>query len=171
MGREGLGRLFDVGTGTVPVDASAGAQTGLRTHLKNAGGVDFLVLLGAAASGTEDITFDLQEANAATGGTIQDLDVVDHYYRKAEATLDNDETWTKVTQAKASEVTVAGASFATQQVTLVIPVNGESLSDGFEWVSLNATDPGTVARLLAIVPVVRDLNVQRAPANLADLNT
>ncbi len=171
MSREGLGRLFDVGTTIVPVDASAGAQTGLRTHLKNAGGLDFLVLLSAAASGVEDVTFTLQEANAATGGTAQNLATIDHYYRKAEATLDNDETWTRVNQTKAATITVAGATFSTQQVMLVIPVSGESLSDGFEWVLLNSSDPGTVARLVTVIPIVRDLNVQRAPANLADLNT
>lgn len=167
---ERLGYHFDIGTTVVPVDAAAGAQTGVRTHLRNYDAVAFVCLLGAAASGVEDVTFTLREADAATGGTVQDLATIDHYYRKAEATLDNDETWTKVTQAAGAGVTVAGASFATQQVIIAIEVSADELSDGFEWVQINVTDPGTVARLVAVVPVMHDLAVQRAPQNLANPN-
>lgn len=167
---EGLGYRFDIGSQVVPVDGSAGALTGHRIHLKNYDAVAFVVALGAAASGTEDVVLDLQQADAATGGTIQDLDTIDHYYRKAEAVLDGDETWTKVTQTAASEVTIAGASFAAQQVIVVIEVSADALADGFEWVSLNVADIGTVARLISVVAVMHNLAVQRAPANLAQPN-
>lgn len=164
---EALGRLFDVTASTVPVDLNTAGATGNRVALQDCNGVTFLAVLGAAASGTEDVTFDLQEHTAGSGGTSQDLDVVTRYYVKSEATLDGDETWTEVTQAAASEVTLAGATYAQVQVLVAIEVDGPQLSDGYTHVSLNVTDPGSVARLGAVLALPRDLAVMRAPASLA----
>jgi len=162
---EGLGRLFDLSTGAVPVDLAAAAVTGKRVHLRNCGGVTIVVFKGAGTA-AEDPTFDLQEHNASTGGTSQDLDIIDHFYLKQEATLDGDETWTRVAQTAASEVTGNGTS-AEEQAIYVFEVDATKLSDGFEWVSLNVADVGAGAQLGAILYILRDLHVQRAPANLA----
>jgi hypothetical protein len=164
MTMEALGRLFDISTGAVPVDLSSAAVTGKRVHLKNAGGVTIVVFKGAGTAG-DDPTFDLQEHTAASGGTSQDLDVIDHYYLKQEATLDGDETWTKVTQSTASEVTGNGTS-AEEQAIYVFEVDATQLSDGFEWVSLNVADVGTNAQLGSVLYLLRDLAVQRSPENL-----
>lgn len=166
MGVNALGRLFDVGTGIVPVDLAAGANTGHRIHMKNAGGVAIIACFnnGTAA---EAPTIDLQEHDAATSGTSQDLDVIASYYKKEEAALDGDETWTKVTQTAASEVTNADWDDA-NEVLVVIEVQSEQLSDGFEWLSVNIADTGT-AQVGTVLYVLYDLKVQRAPENLAQL--
>lgn len=167
MAQEALGRLVDISTGWTPVDLATAGATGKRVSLRNAGGVLILVSLAAAASGTESVTLTLQEHTAASGGTSQNLAVIDHYYRKAEATLDGDEQWTRVSQTAAATISVAGASFATQEVLIAIEVQNTSLSDGYDYISLNASDPGTVSRIGECHYVLRDLMVQRAPAKLA----
>lgn len=159
-----LGMNFDVGAVTVPTDAVAGTVTGARTHMKDAAVCSFVIVATGASTDITDI--DLQEHNAASGGTSQDLDVITTYYYKTEATLDGDEQWTKGTQAAASEITNVGA--ASQELLLVVEVRAEQLSDGFEWVSVNVPDLGTNGtRHVAIVPVLTGLKVQRAPEKLA----
>jgi len=172
MGIRGLGRAFDIGSVIVPVaDLAAGANTGHRIHLKNYDGVAFVVYMAAVSAGTDTFVPDVQQANAATGGTIQDLDVVTTRYEKTEATLDGDETWTKVTQAAASEVSLTGATYAALQVLIVVEVLAAQLADGFEWVSLDIPDPGVGGtRPGCVLAVLFNLNVQRAPENLAQLN-
>lgn len=162
---EALGRLFDVVAGIVPVDLAGGANTGNRVRLRDADGVTIVGFLAAGAAGEAPV-FDVQEHDAASAGTSQDLDVVTHYFVKAEATLDGDETWTEVTQTAASEVTDADWDDA-NQVLVVIEVESESLSDGFEWVSVDVADTGTGPHLGCVLYLLRDLKVQRAPDALA----
>ncbi|NGO68525.1 hypothetical protein [Streptomyces boncukensis] len=162
-----LGRHFDIGSAIVPVDLATAANTGHRLHLKNYGGV---AIVGYLATGTaaENPTFDVREHDAASGGTSQDLDVVDTYYVKSEATLDGDETWTANTQTAASEVTDTDWDDA-NEVLVVMEVDSTQLSDGFEWISVNVADPGT-AHVGCAFYVMYDLAVQRAPENLAQPN-
>jgi hypothetical protein len=160
---EALGRLIDVSVGAVPTDAVAGAITGNRVHLKNAGGVTILVVTTGASTDITDV--DLQQHTAASGGTTTDLDIITSYYYKSETTLDGDEAWTRGTQSAASEITNVGA--ASEELLLAIEVDATQLSDGYEWVSLNIPDLGTNGtRHCAVLYVLRDLAVQRAPANL-----
>jgi hypothetical protein len=167
-GATALGRLFNVSVGAVPTDAVAGAITGNRIHLKDCGGVSFIVV--ATGASTDRLDLDLQEHNAATGGTSQDLDIITKAYYQSEATLDGDETWTEWSQSAASEITDIGA--ASEQQLVVVEVRAEQLSDGFEWVSLNVPDLGTNGtKHVAILNVAHDLMVQRKPTNLANLNT
>lgn len=172
MGTRALGRLFDIGSQVVPVaDLAAGAQTGHRIHLKNAGGVAFVLYMGAVSAGTDTFVPDVQQHNAASGGTSQDLDGVTAWYHKSEATLDGDETWTEVTQAAASEVSLTGATYAALQMIVVIEILAEQLADGYEWVSVDMADPGAGGtRAGCILAILFNLDVQRKPANLAQLN-
>lgn len=165
MAQEGLGRLFDISAGIVPVDSQTAAMTGKRVSLKNAGGVT-IVVFKAAGTANDDPVLDLQQHTADTGGTTADLDIIDHYYIKQEATLDGDETWTRVTQAAASEVTLNATSAETQMI-VVIEVDARSLSDGYDYVSLDIADTGAAgAQLISCLYLLRDLAVQRTPANL-----
>jgi hypothetical protein len=167
-GASALGRLFNVSVGAVPTDAVAGAITGNRIHLKDAGGVSFVVV--ASAGSTDRLDLDLQEHNAATGGTSQDLDIITKAYYQSETTLDGDETWVEWSQSAASEMTDVGA--ASEQQLVVVEVRAEQLSDGFEWVSLNVPDLGTNgSKYVTILNVAHDLMVMRKPTNLANLNT
>lgn len=160
---QGLGRLFDISIGSVPTDAVAGAITGKRVSLRNAGGVTIVVCTTGASTDITDV--DLQQHTASSGGTTADLDIITSYYYKTEATLDGDETWTRGTQSAASEITNVGA--ASEELLLVIEVDSTQLSDGYKYVSLDIPDLGTNGtRHCCILYLLRDLNVQRAPANL-----
>jgi hypothetical protein len=172
VGIRGLGRAFDIASQWVPVaDLAAGAQTGHRVHLKNYDGVAFVLYMGAVSAGTDTFVPDVKQADAATGGTLQDLDTVTTWYHKSEATLDGDETWTKVTQVAGSEVSLTGATYAALQMIVVIEVLASQLADGFEWVSLDMADPGVGGtRAGCALAILFNLGVQRAPENLAQLN-
>ena len=167
MSNLGLGADFDVGSVIVPIDLADGANTGHRIHLMNYGAVTFVgyITTGTAA---EAPTFDLKEANAATGGTSQDLDVIDEYWTKTEATLDGDETWTRVTQTAASEVTDATWDDANQLI-VAFKVRAEQLTDAFEWVSVDVADTGT-AHIGCVFAIMHDLKVMRSPQNLVQPN-
>lgn len=167
-GASALGRLFNVSVGAVPADAVAAAITGNRIHLKDCGGVSFVVIAGSGS--TDILDLDLQEHNAATGGTSQDLDIITKYYYQDETTLDGDETWTEGSQSAASEITNVGSASAQQLV--VVEVRAEQLSDGFEWVSLNVPDLGANgSKYVAILNIAHDLMVMRKPTNLVNLNS
>lgn len=162
---DALGRLFDVSLGAVPTDAVAGAITGKRVSLRNASGCTILVVTTGASTDVTDV--DLQQHTAASGGTSGDLDVITYFYYKSEATLDGDETWTRGTQAVASEITDVGA--ASEELLLAIEVDAAQLSDGYTHISLNIPDLGTNGtRHCAILYVLHDLAVQRKPANLVN---
>lgn len=165
---EALGRLFDIRPAFVPTDAVAGAITGLRVHLKNCSGVTFV---GIAAAGSTDILdLDAQQHTASTGGTTADLDTTVRYYHQSETTLDGDEVWAKVTQSAASEITDVGT--ASTQNLVVVEFDATSLSDGYEWFSMNVPDLGTNGtKFVAGIYILRDLMVQRAPASLIEALT
>lgn len=166
MAQDGLGRLFDVSVGWSPVDAQT-AQTGKRVSLRNAGGCTILVIKAAGTAG-DDHSYDLQQHTASSGGTTADLDIISSYYLKSETTLDGDETWTRVTQTAASEITEAGGAgtSAEEQQLLVIEVSAAQLSDGYDYISLNSGGEGSNAQLSTCVYLLRDLAVGRTPANL-----
>lgn len=163
---EGLGRLFDVVAGAAPVDLTTAAVTGNRVSLRDAGGVTIVAFKDIGAAG-EDPTFTLKEHDAASGGTSQNLAVIDSFYQKADATdLSGDEKWTRTTQTAAA--TVTDATWGEKELILVIEVDSTQLSDGFGWVSLDVSDPGaTAGQLGCVLYLLRDLAVQRTPANLA----
>jgi hypothetical protein len=155
-----LGRLFDIGVGAVPTDAVAGAITGKRVSLAGARGVTIVVVTNGASTDITDV--DLQEHTAASGGTSRDLDVIDHYYYKSEATLDNDEAWVRGTQAAASEITNVGA--ASEELLLVIEVEAADLSDDATHISLDIPDLGTNGtRFCAILYLLHELRYQGRP--------
>ncbi len=163
---EALGRLFDISTGVVPVDLQT-AQTGKRVSLRNAGGCT-VVIFKAAGTAADDPTFTLRQHTAASSGTSADLAIIDHYYLKTEATLDGDETWVKETQSAAATIVDPGGdgTSAEAQQIIAIEVDATELSDGYDYISLDTTDTGSNAQLGCVLYLLRDLTVQRAPANL-----
>lgn len=172
-----LGRLFDIGTAFAPVDLNTAGATGKRLAMSHATGVAFVAYLAAAGSGVEDVVFTVQQHTAYTGGTTSSLATasvasstgITSWWIKAEATLDNDEGWTEVTQADGATVTVSGATYSLFQAIVVIQISSEQLGDGYTHVSVNAADPGSVARLAGGLYIVHDLDVQKKPANLLNL--
>lgn len=168
MAMEGLGRAFNIALGAIPVDLSSAAVTGKRVSLKDAGGVDIVVIKAAGTAG-DDPTVTLKQHTASSGGTTANLAVIDHYYLKNATTMAGTETWSKKTQAAAATIADpggAGTSAESQQI-IVIPLEAASLADGYSWVSLDIADVGTNSQLGAVIYLLRDLHVKRAPANLA----
>lgn len=169
---EGLGRLFDIGIGFVPVDINTNnGETGKRCSLKHASGVT-IVVIKAAGTAADDPTLTLKQYTASSGGTTANLAVIDHYYLKNETALDNDESWTKVTQTAAATIADpggAGTSAESQQI-VAIEVSANSLSDGYAWVGLDYAVAGLAnAQLATWFYILHDLAAQRAPANLGNL--
>ncbi len=167
MSNLGLGADFDIGHSIAPVDLATGANTGARVHLMNYGAVTFIGYL-ATGTAAEAPTFTLQEHNANTAGTSQNLAVIDEYWQKEEATLDGDETWTRVAQTAAATVTDADWDDA-NQVLVAFKVRAEQLTDAFEWVSINVADTGT-AHIGTVLYIMHDLKTQRSPQNLVQPN-
>jgi len=134
---DALGRLFDI----VPV-----AQD-VFFSVRDCENVCFVGVLAAGD------TWTLSEATAVSGGTEQTLAVITYSYVQATGT--GADTWTKLTQAaNAAEVT------SSSQDAVVIEVDTDALSAGFDYLKLASTSTGTVTAILT------DLKVQRKPENL-----
>lgn len=135
---QGLGRAFNLATSATTANA--------RVNLKDASGVTF-VLIGATSGNAT-----IQEHNANTGGTSQNLAVVTEYYTQ------NAGVWTRVSQAAAATVTAATGGL------LAVHVTQGALSDGFRYVSASHSAG-------SFVYVIHDLEVQRKPVNLLAVNS
>jgi hypothetical protein len=163
-----LGRLFDVGLAWAPVDLdTANGATGKRISLAHASAVTFVVACGVG--GADDLVLDVTQHTAYVNGTTADLDVITTSYLKAETALDNDEAWVAITQDIASEVTIVGATYGTQQKLIVIEVDAAQLSDGYTHVSLNAATTTSTAHLSNCVILPHELRWQRKPSGLWNL--
>lgn len=130
---EALGRCFNA--------ATSATTAKVRVNLENAAAVTF-ILIGATAGAAT-----IREANAASGGTEQDLARITQYYTQ------NNGVWTKVTQAAAATVTAATGGL------LAVHVSANSLSDGFKYLCATHSTG-------SFVYLLHDLEVQRTPANL-----
>lgn len=163
---DGLGRLFDLSVGFVPVDMQT-AQTGKRFHMRDCQSLT-MVLFKAVGTDGDDPILTLQEHDAYTGGNTASLAAIDKYWLKAEATLDGDETWTEYTQTAAATITDPGGATtsAQEQQILAFTVESTDLTEGYEWVSANVADVGGNAQLGCLLYIPHDLDVQRAPANM-----
>lgn len=168
----GLGKDFDILHGVASIaDLAAGANTGARVHMRNYDTLGVVLSKGVASAGTDTAVVTLQEHNAATAGTSQNLAVIDEFYIKSEATLDGDEQWVRSTQAAAATVSLTGATYAATQLLLYFSVQSQSLSAGFEWLSVNIADPGTGGTIPgAVLYVASGLKIQRRPDLLAQPN-
>lgn len=173
---EGLGRIFDIGTGWVPVDIdTANGATGKRIAMSGFDAITFVVFLAVGA--TDDVVLDVQQHTAYVSGTSADLDAaavststgIDHWYIKSEATLDNDEAWTKVTQTAASEITLTGATYGDKQNIVVIEVAASQMGDGYTHLSLNAATTTATAHLGACLYIGHELRYQKTPSKLRNL--
>jgi len=168
-----LGRLFDLGVEINPVaDLAAGANTGKRVHMRNYETCGFFFFKNAASAGTDDIVITLQEHNANTAGTSQNLAAITRWSRKAVASpLLGTEVWVDTTQAAGATLTLAGATFAAMQMMVYFDIEAASMSAGFEWLSINIADPGAGGTILGgsfVIP--HGPKILRKPDQLAQLN-
>lgn len=168
-----LGFVHDISVGINTVaDLAAGANTGKRFHMRNYETLGILFYKNAASAGTDDIILTLKEANANTGGTLQALSAITDVYQKSVASpLLGTEVWVENTQAKASTYTISGASFAAHQGFWYFDVDAASMSDGFQWLSLDIADPGAGGTIVGGVwYIATELKQQRKPDLLVQVN-
>jgi len=116
----------------------------VRASLRDCSGV--MIYLIGATSGAATI----REANAASGGTEQDLAVVTEYFTQASG------VWTRVTQAAAATVTAVTGGL------LAVWIPQGALSDGYSYICATHASG-------SFVGILGDLNVARKPANLRNL--
>lgn len=145
----GLGSDFDIAWGIAPVNLATANNTGMRQYLGGLREVGVLYLGGAGAA-AEPPVLTLKQHTASTGGTSSNWAVVTEWWRKSEATLDNDEGWSYQTQAAAA--TVTGQAQVEQMI--YFSVKPTQLSAGNSYMSVDITDNfvgpmlGTVIYLL-----------------------
>lgn len=165
-----LGESYDLSTGLVPVDLSTAANTGKRVFMQEVTSMD-IVVIKAAGTAADDPVLTLKQHTASAAGTTTDLAVITEYMLKTEATLDGDETWTKVTQAAAATITDpggAGTSAESQQI-VVIHVRADQLTAGNAYVSLDIADVGTNAQLGTVLYILHNTDHAVATALPAPL--
>lgn len=166
-----LGKDLDVALGINPAALAIGTATGKRIHMRNYETLGVLVVLAGASGGADDIVLTLQEHNAAAGGVSQNLSALTEYYRKNAAPLAGTEKWTEVTQVTGPTITIVGATFATHQIYVYFDVEAQSLSTGFEWLSINVSGlTGANTRIGSVSYIPTRLKIQRKPDLLAQPN-
>jgi len=169
----GLGNIFDLAVGINAVaDLAAGANTGKRIHMRNYDTLGVLFFKNAASAGADDVVLTLQEHNANTGGTSQNLAAITDWYRKSVASpLLGSEPWVEATQAAAATLTLAGATYATHQQMVAFEIETGPMSAGFEWLSVNIADPGSGGTILGgLFYIPSGLKIMRKPDLLAQPN-
>lgn len=127
-----------------------------------------LVLFKGAGTGGQDPVLTLNTQNAKTGGTSQTLAALTKYYAKSATTLAGTEQWVVTTQGAATTLTLTGE--AAKQGVYAIPINATSLPSGFQYLSVDLSQPGA-AQIAGALWVLSFLDVARKPVNLlAGLN-
>lgn len=165
----GLGRLFDLGTGIVPVDSQTGAMTGKRVAMRGASGLTVVVFKGAG-TGTDHPVITVRQHTAASAGTSANApaDAVGAVYAKSEAALDNDEAWANITPDPLNPV--ISTTLATSQAIIAIEIDAKKLTDGYTHVSVDIADTGAAgAQLLGALYILHGLKVERTPTSLGNL--
>lgn len=166
----GLGAVFDIGSAFTPVDFNTSdTATGHRVHMRNYESIAFVLFKGAGTAGADPVVT-VQEHNAASSGTSQNLAVITEFYSKTETTLDGDEVWARTAQAAAATAN-CGLTTAEEEGIHVFQFEAGQLSAGFEWISCNIAATVANAQLVSGLYILTGLKVMREPTLLANLNT
>lgn len=164
----GLGNRYDLGTGFTPVNMATAANTGKRLYMGNCDAVDIVLIKGAGTIG-EDPVITLKEHTAATGGSSQNLAKISKYWVKSETTLDNDETWTEVTQSAAATITDPGGlgTSAEEEQIVVFTISKDQLSATYKYISADVADVGTGAQIGTVLYILHGLDAHASPSSYA----
>lgn len=163
-----LGYTFDIGFDGLSADLSTTAITGKRTNVRNFNNPNFLVILGAAASGNADVILTINQWQAASGGSAQPY-VADHAWVKGATLLANTEQWVNVANALTDgTLHIPGATYATKQTIALVELHVPSMLSGYDYVSVDVATVA-VARSCVVLPVAADLSERFSPANLQPL--
>lgn len=163
-----LGYTFDIGFDGLSADLSTTAITGKRTNVRNFNNPNFLVILGAAASGNADVVLTINQWAASSGGSATPY-VADHAWVKGAAALANTEQWVNVANALTDgTLHIPGATYATKQTLALVELHVPSMAAGMDYVSIDVATVA-VARSCVVLPVAADLSERWQPANLQAL--
>lgn len=155
-----LGSDYDLGTGLAPVNLATGANTGLRVFM---GGLDELgvLFIGGAGGAADPPVLTLKQHTAASGGSSSNLAVITDFWKKSEATLDNDEGWTHVTQAAGAVVT----GTAQVQQMLYFVVRPEQMTTG-PYVSVDIGQTAVGAQLGTLLYIMAGMGTRDVGENM-----
>ena len=133
--RKGLGDKFNL--------ATSATTAAVRVNMKNASGITIVLI------GTTSAQMTLQEANAASGGTIQSVQTgFTEYFTQ------NNGVWTRVPQGAAATATaVAGGLLAVYFAAV-------NLSAGFQYIAATVSAG-------SFVYILHELQLRRFPENMA----
>lgn len=163
-----LGYTFDVGFVGTSADLSTTAITGKRTNVRNFNNPNFLVELGAAASGNADVVLTINQWQASSGGSAQPY-VADHAWVKGATLLANTEQWVNVANALTDgTLHIPGATYATKQTIALVELHVPSLLSGYDYVSVDIATVA-VARTANVQMLAADLSERFSPSNLQPL--
>lgn len=169
-----LGNVLDIVAGIPFVaDLAAGANTGVRIHMRNYATCGFLLWKNAASAGTDTIVVTLNEHNAASGGTTQTFNGLGDYYTKSRAVaLNGTETWVENTQALGSVINLTNAILpAANQGMVYFDVDANTMDAGFQWMSITIPDPGSGGTILGgMIYIPTELKLLRRPDLLVNPN-
>lgn len=166
----GLGYVFDIGSAFTPVDFNTSdAATGHRVLLRDYQSIAFVLYKGAGTAGADPVVT-VQEHNASSGGTSQNLAVITEFYSKTETALDGDEVWVRTTQAAAATANM-GLTTAEEEGIHVIEFEADQLSAGFKWISCNIAATVANAQLVSGLYILSGLKVMREPTLMKNLLT
>lgn len=157
-----LGSDFDLGLGLAPVDLNTAGGTGLRQYMGN---LDYLTVLfvGGAGAAAEPPVLTVKQHTASTAGTTSNFAIVTETWTKSEATLDNDETWVRASQAASQ--TVTGTAQVQQMIAFVL--RPEDLTAGNSYISVDVADPGAGAQLGTVLYILSGFSPRTLPASLS----
>jgi hypothetical protein len=155
-----LGSDYDIGTGIAPVNLATAANPGLRVFM---GGLDELgvLFIGGAGGAADPPVLTLRQHTAASAGSSSNLAVVTDFWKKSEATLDNDEGWTHVTQAAGAVVT----GTAQVQQMLYFVVRPEQMTTG-PYISVDVGQTAVGAQVGTLIYIMGGMGVRDLGENM-----
>lgn len=168
-----LGDIFNISPAFVPVDIdTANGWTGKRISMAPHRAVSFVFF--GVVGGADTLELDWQQHTAYTGGTSADLDStgvstsrgLTEYYIKAEAALDGDETWVRVTHSESSEQSISGATYGAMQKIVVSTIEASQLGEGYTHVSVNGAITTSTSQLACGLYVTHGLRYRGRPDKL-----
>ena len=142
--------------GVAPVDIDAGAQPSDAFKLSNYSHASIIISLGVTGAAS---TVTIKESTDASGSGA--TAIAFSYYGEATAGGDT-------TGARTSATSSGFATATTDGIFYIIEINAEDLSDGYEWVTVHLSDPGsaTFASVGVILSGARYAEVE-APTAIA----
>ena len=120
-----------------PVDFNTAANTGERIDMRMFKRVTFVCVL-AAGTTPDSHTFTLRQHDAASSGNSADLVSDNPYFHKVNAAT----SFTKVVPGSAAAAKDIDTVVGDTKFIAVFEVRQEELTDGYRWVSVDATDSG-----------------------------